>query len=66
MKTDPGNLLPTQNGGKCLKISKRDRCPLAGNSKAEYCHVMQFRQFIIIKESVSFICIAKLIVLIFG
>ncbi|CAG2246794.1 PXDN [Mytilus edulis] len=33
MKTDPGNLLPTQNGGKCLKISKRDRCPLAGDRR---------------------------------
>ncbi|VDI68301.1 Hypothetical predicted protein [Mytilus galloprovincialis] len=33
MKTDPGNLLPTQNGGNCLKLSKRDRCPLAGDRR---------------------------------
>ncbi|XP_076090144.1 salivary peroxidase/catechol oxidase-like [Mytilus galloprovincialis] len=33
MKTDTGNLLPTQNGGNCLKLSKRDRCPLAGDRR---------------------------------
>ncbi|XP_071142120.1 chorion peroxidase-like [Mytilus edulis] len=34
MKTDPGNLLPTIDGGACLKLKTENRCPFAGDGRS--------------------------------
>ena len=43
MKTDPGELLPTTDGGSCLKLVPSDRCPFTGDlSQAIELRVMVF------------------------
>ena len=39
LKTDPGNLLPTTNGGSCVKVDPGDRCPFAGKNTYLFCHI---------------------------
>lgn len=50
LKTDPGDLLPTTDGGSCLKIELTDRCPFAGDNRSSESPNLGLNHLLFVRE----------------